>query len=283
MMLLASSPAMRLGNATSVADGASGVHHVWQGGLYRQHTGHHRRHDPPFLDGLPLDPGMALLDLGCGDGELTASLAAAHPGVSVVGIDAAPGMITAAGRHAAPNLSFELRRMQDIEFVESFDVAISIAALHWVPAPDHRGLLSGLYRALKGGGRFLAEFGGAGNVDATVAGLMSLARSGDYGPVLAATGEPWYFPTPEKYAGLLGDAGFRGVEAELVPQQREFTKDEFEGWLVSQTMLPWTARLDPEGAERFSRDAVAGALERARDGDIYRETFKRVRVTAEKA
>lgn len=253
---------------------------AWRGSSYRDHAGHHRRHDPGFLSEIRLGPGDRLIDIGCGDGAVAASLAARFPEATVVGIDSAPGMVKAASRHTLPNLRFEVCRAQDIAQVEHFTVAISIAALHWIPAADHPAVLARVLRALSPGGGFLAEFGGIGNVTRTLELVTSIAGSPDFAGDLGGVGVPWYFPDPRDYRTMLADAGFSVASCELVTQQREFTEAEFAGWLETQALLPWTARLDEALAAAFIRQVVATLSPAARDGDIYRETFTRVRVKA---
>ena len=254
--------------------------HAWRGSSYRDHAGHHRRHDPAFLSDIRLGRGDRLLDIGCGDGAVAASMAARFPEASVLGIDSAPDMVRTASRHTLPNLRFEVCRAQDIDFVDSFTVVISIAALHWVPAGDHPGLLARLLRALCPGGSLLAEFGGIGNVTRTLGLVTSIAASPDFAGALGGVGVPWYFPDPRDYRAMLADAGFSVDTCELVTQQREFTEGEFAGWLETQALLPWTARLDGALARAFVRQAVAEVSSAARDADTYRETFTRVRVKA---
>ena len=275
--------ATRYGSGTSVAEDGGRLRDAWHGSLYRDHTEHHRRHDPAFLREITLGPGDRLLDIGCGDGAVSSSLAARFPDAAVVGIDSAPDMVSTASQRSLPNLSFELCRAQDIAFVDHFTVVISIAALHWVPGADHPVFLAGLHRALRAGGRFLAEFGGVGNVARTVGIMTSIARTPDFALDLGDVADPWFFPDPRDYEAVLADAGFIGVTCELVTQQREFTEAEYAGWLVSQTLLPWTARLDEPRATAFTARAVAEASAAARDGDAYRETFTRVRVMAAKS
>jgi len=262
------------------ADRPNRIDGEWRGHLYGAHTAHHRRHDPPFIEHFKAADGATVLDIGCGDGSLTAMLAAAMPAVSFIGIDSAPDMIATASRCAAPNLRFELLRAQDLDSEEVFDVAISIAALHWIPAPDHPQFLKRIYRSLKPGGQFLADFGGVGNVSRTIGILTDLGCKPPFASVLSKMGNPWYFPSPEIYMDLLHGAGFTNISAELVAQSRAYTREEFEGWIVSQTVLPWTARLDDDSCEMFTTQAVLDASAAAFDGKLYYETFKRIRITS---
>ncbi len=264
-----------------MAEDERGVEKLWRGDDYEVNTAHHRRHDPPFLSPLDVAAGAAVLDVGCGDGSLTARLAAESPEAEFLGIDAAPDMIATAGRRAEDNLRFEQRRAQDIDFSAEFDVVLSVAALHWVPAGDHPGFLTGCRDALRPGGRLLLEFGGQGNVTQTLRAIADVASSRPFRAALGDVGVPWYFPSADAYGSLVRDAGFVDVEAVLVSQPRIFTRGEFEGWLVSQTLLPWLALLDDEQRPAFIADVIAAASRAARSAERYLETFVRVQLQAQ--
>jgi len=112
------------------------------------------------LDVLALlapEPGERVLDLGCGDGALTERLVAA--GCSVVGIDSSAAQVTAA---RARGLDARVGRGESLPFEGEFDAVFSNAALHWIRDAD--AVVKSVYRALKPGGRFVGELGGAGNV-----------------------------------------------------------------------------------------------------------------------
>ncbi len=147
---------------------------------------------------LDARPGERILDLGCGDGVLTAKIAAA--GANVLGIDASAAQIAAARR-----LGVEARTAdaQALSFDPEFDAVFSNAALHWMKQPD--AVIAGVRRALRPGGRFVAEMGGHGNVGAVRTALgAALARRG----IDAGLHDPWYFPTVEDYRGRLQAGGF---------------------------------------------------------------------------
>lgn len=91
----------------------------------------------------------------------------------------------------------------ELAFDHEFDAVFSNAALHWMTRPDE--VVAGVARALKPGGRFVAEFGGHGNVAAIITAMTAVARArgGD-----AALAKPWYFPPPDQYTALLASHGF---------------------------------------------------------------------------
>jgi len=157
---------------------------------------------------LDARPGERILDLGCGDGVLTQKIA--QSGACVVGIDASEQLIASArGR----GLDVRLGRGEALGFDREFDAVFSNAALHWMTEP--RAVINGVHRALKPDGRFVAEFGGHGNVAAIVTALIALADR--YGIDDRLT-RPWFFPTAEEYAAMLKDGGFDVERIELIPR-----------------------------------------------------------------
>ena len=162
----------------------------------------------PVLELLAPRPGERILDLGCGDGVLTEKIAAA--GAQVVAVDAAPDMVVAA---RARGLDARVLAGQDLDFEGEFDAVFSNAALHWMRPPER--VLAGVYRALKPGGRFVAEMGGHNNTAAIMVALGAvLARRGLAAPRVS----PWYFPSAEAYGEKLRAAGFTVGEIASVPR-----------------------------------------------------------------
>ncbi len=146
---------------------------------------------------LTVTPPARVLDLGCGDGALTAQLV--QRGFDVLGVDASEAMIAAAAERGLPARVVDGHQLP---FEREFDAVFSNAALHWMTRPDE--VIAGVHRALMPGGELVAEFGGAANVASVVHALVNeLERR------LIAPPQPWYFPTPAEYATKLEHAGFR--------------------------------------------------------------------------
>lgn len=124
----------------------------------------------PVVDLLAPVAGERILDLGCGDGYLTARLAAR--GCDVVGVDASAAQVEAA-RQAG--VQARVLAAEGLDFESEFDAVFSNATLHWVREADRA--IAAVWRALKPGGRFVAELGGAGCVARIREGLaVALAR-----------------------------------------------------------------------------------------------------------
>lgn len=173
---------------------------------------------------LAPQPGERILDLGCGDGQLTARLAGS--GARVEGVDASPQMVAAArGR----GLKVTEASAESLPFAAgSFDAVFSNAALHWVRNQD--AMMAEVRRVLSPGGRFVAEMGGQGNVAAIrVALIATLARYG----YAQLEDDVNYYPTPEAYTRRLERHGFRVERIELIPRPTPLGEGGLAAWLTT--------------------------------------------------
>lgn len=168
-------------------------------------------------------PGEHILDLGCGPGQLTQRIA--DHGASVVGLDAAPEMIGQA-RQNFPNLRFVLQDAANMTLDDEFDAIFSNAALHWMPQAD--AVAAGMHRALRKGGRLVAEFGGKGNVQAIeqAVNTVVLKRSGSL-PVNRR-----FYPSVGQYSTILENAGFEVRFAHLFDRPTRLEGEAgMENWI----------------------------------------------------
>jgi SAM-dependent methyltransferase len=243
----------------------------WDPQRYQENAAFVAKLGEPLLDLLQPKPGERILDLGCGDGVLTAKLAEA--GAEVLGIDFSAEQVEGA---RALGLEAEVGSGEELTFDSEFDAVFSNAALHWMLRPDL--VIDGVWRALKPGGRFVAEMGGAGNVQAIRDALIAALDRRGYDGQDAV---PWYFPSPEEYRGKLESRGFAVPYIELIPRPTPLPGD-LSGWLATfgESFLN---RL-PE-AER--PEAVAEVIERLSgtlsDGEgNWTADYVRLRFRAEK-
>ena len=174
------------------------------------------------LEWLAAIPGEHILDLGCGDGQLTARLIAA--GADVHGVDASPAMVETARKRGIPADEANAEKLPCPD--ASFDAVFSNAALHWVRGQDE--MMSEAHRVLKPGGRFVAEMGGHGNIAAIRVALMAvLERHGFAGAEDGVN----YYPTPEQYTGRLEQHGFKVERIALIPRPTPLESSGMVGWL----------------------------------------------------
>lgn len=194
---------------------------TWTAGSYDTHARFVSDLAGGVVEWLDLKPGERILDVGCGDGVLTEDLVKA--GAHVTGVDSSEDFVSAC---QAKGLDVRLMDGQSLNFGPDFDAVFSNAALHWMT--DARSVVKGIRRALKPGGRFVAEFGGHGNVAAIVTAMraVGLNRKGDL-----ALAHPWYFPAPDVYRALLEEEGFTVKRIALIPRP-VVLKTGIEGWLM---------------------------------------------------
>jgi trans-aconitate methyltransferase len=174
------------------------------------------------LEWLNAQPGERILDLGCGDGQLTVRLAAA--GAQVTGADLSPEMVAAARARGA---QAQVANAEALPFADaSFDAVFSNAALHWMR--DHEAMLAQVFRVLRPGGRFVAEMGGHGNIAAVrVAFIAALARHNQASREDGVN----YYPSPESYTRRLEHAGFRVERMAYFPRPTPLGEGGMDAWL----------------------------------------------------
>ncbi len=223
---------------------APGAGQAWNPESYARHARFVSDLGGPVVDLLAPAPGERILDLGCGDGALTAQLAAA--GADVVGVDASAPFVEAA---QARGLDARLMDGRALTFYAEFDAVFSNAALHWIKYSE--AMLAGVARALKPGGRFVAEAGGQGNIAAPrVAFLAALARRG----IDARTLEPWIFPSPAGFSRRLEAHGFTVESIDLIPRPTALP-GHVAGWLRTFGG-PYLELVAPEEHDDFVAELV---------------------------
>jgi trans-aconitate methyltransferase len=198
------------------------VTQTWDPQAYGQHGAFVHGLAGGVLEWLQAQPGERILDLGCGDGQLTGRIAAT--GASVVGLDASPQMAAAAG---ARGIAVDEGNAERLPYAEqTFDAVFSNAALHWVR--DQDAMLAGVRRVLKAGGRFVTEMGGHGNIAAIRVALMAtVARHGFDGREDNVN----YYPTPEAYTRRLERHGFKVERMALIPRPTPLAEGGMSAWI----------------------------------------------------
>jgi trans-aconitate methyltransferase len=191
----------------------------WDPQEYQERHAYVFQYGEALLDLLAPQAGERILDLGCGAGQLTDAIA--RTGAMALGIDSSPEMVVQA-RANFPALDFRIGDATNFSVDQPLDAVFSNAALHWVK--DAGAVAACVSRALKPGGRFVAELGGRGNVQSIVNAIREVL-----GPVEL----PWFFPSVGEYASVLETHGLEVRRAELFDRPtRVEGEDGMEHWLA---------------------------------------------------
>ena len=215
-----------------------------------------------LLDKLELRGDEALLDIGCGDGKVSAAIGARLPAGSVLGVDSSAEMIALARANYAvgdDKLSFAEADARSLAYTARFDVVFSNAALHWTK--EHEPVLAGIARALKPGGRLLLQMGGRGNVARFVAELEATMASAAWCEHFDNFEFPFGFYGPEQYGPWLATVGLEAERLQLIAKDMAHEDaTALTGW-VRTTWLPYTQRVPKARRADFVEDVVARYLD----------------------
>lgn len=201
---------------------------------------------------LDLPANAAILDIGCGDGKITAELARRVPQGFVMGIDNSPEMIEHACNtwtNEIQNIEFKIADAQSFEPSGNFDFAFSNSTLHWIT--DHLAVLRNVCKALKPGGRIVFSMGGEGTASTVFCVLHEFRRNGRWANYLSESITPYNFTGPEQYNQWLPEAGLIGTRVALIKKQITYRNlDALEGWLRT-TWTPFSRLVPDELRDQF--------------------------------
>jgi trans-aconitate methyltransferase len=211
----------------------------WNTSLYDLQHDFVSKYGEELIELLNPQAGEHILDLGCGTGDLAALIS--KKGAIVTALDHSAEMVEAA-RQKYPQLHIDIQSAADFHYEEKVEAVFSNATLHWVL--DYKEAVRCIYNVLKPNGRFVAEFGGKGNVFNILNALRaSLIKQGFAG--LAAQ-QIWYFPSLAEYTTLLEQNGFRVVWASHFDRETLLKEaNGIQNWLL-QFAQPYLQLLSEE-------------------------------------
>lgn len=219
---------------------------------------YHRVSDPQLewarevLQRAGLRGDEVVLDAGCGSGRVTALLVERLPRGRVIGVDASESMIAAAREALGSEVELRVGDLTELELADEVDVVFSNAVFHWVA--DHELLFGRLHRALRPGGRLVAQCGGEGNVAALTEAIAEVAARSPYAERLSGFEPIWNFSSPSDAERRLRDAGFE--EARCWLETRLVTPDDRFDYVSTSALGPIMAVLPNAEREPFAEAVV---------------------------
>ena len=236
--------------------------HKWNPADYERSSSAQYRWAMDLISDLKLCGGERILDIGCGDGRVTARLAGMVPDGSVLGVDLSPEMVGfAAIRHAGQaNLSFRVADASLLPFREQFDLVVSFACLHWIK--DQLPVLRSVRQSLVPGGRFLMQCGGRGNAARILELTGEIINSPPWKEYFSGFSFPYHFYGPDEYRTWLEEVGLLPLRAELIAKDMVHQGQAGLEGIIRNTWLPYTQRLPVHLQGRFVMEVAGRYLER---------------------
>lgn len=256
----------------------------WDAAEYARHSAGQFTWARELIAGLALEGDEAVVDIGCGDGKVTALLAQKVPRGRVLGIDNALSMINLARRSypgsSYPNLAFQVMDATRLDCPAQFDLAFSNAVLHWVK--DHPAVLKGVSRCLRPGGRLLFQMGGQGNAAEIIEVIDRIKANDRWRPYFRDFSFPYAFYSPDVYRPWLAQAGFEVERLVLLSKDMGHKgKTGLAGW-IRTTWLPYLERIPEARRDKFVEEIVTSyvKLHPPDDGGSIHVSMVRLEVTA---
>ena len=187
----------------------------WDASTYQRVALPHEDWARAVLDRLGLEGGETVLDAGCGSGRTTSIVIERVPDGRVIAVDGSPSMVEKVEEVLRPQDTALVSDLTKLELDEQVDAVFSTAVFHWIS--DHEALFARMRAALRDGGRFAAQCGGEGNIDAFRKAGEEVAAREPYAPYLEGIEKLWNYAAPEETEERLRRAGFTDVRCWLEP------------------------------------------------------------------
>ncbi len=256
--------------------------HEFDGEKYKKASTHQKEWGNKIIAEFKLKGNERILDLGCGDGALTAELAQLAPDGFVLGIDGSRGMIETARKLERKNLSFKVQDINSLDFDNEFDVVFSNATLHWIK--DHKRLLKYVYRGLKPNGFLRFNFGAEGNCINFIRIIQMAIQLPEYEAYFSGFELPWYFPEIVSYEALVKEYPFREAKVWGENADRYFPDvSSIVKWIDQPSLVPFLEVIPSTKKQSFRNYVMERMIDATlqKDGTCF-ETFRRINVWARK-
>ena len=251
----------------------------WNAADYNRNSQNQYRWGIELITEARVKAGEKVLDIGCGDGKITAVIASiAGPG-NVTGIDASKKMIEFAKKGFPKGVEFIAKKGEKIDFPEKFDLIYSNACLHWIADQDK--VVKGVFRALKPGGRIFFQMGGKGN-----AGIMNIivdgmTRQREWSKYFRNFAPPYHFHSTAGYRKFLKNSGLKPVKIVLVPKMAKHDAESgLKSW-IRTTWFPYSDKIPLKLRDKFISQAAASYIKATKQDKNKEIKMKMIRLQVE--
>ncbi|MCX6013397.1 MAG: methyltransferase domain-containing protein [Chloroflexi bacterium] len=254
----------------------------FNGEEYKEASTHQKEWGNRIIAEFQFKGNERILDLGCGDGILTAQLAKLVPEGYVLGIDSSQSMIDSAIKLQGKTLSFKLMDIDYMDYHEEFDLVFSNASLHWVK--DHKRLLNNTFVALKENGILRFNFGVKGNCSHFIKVIKEMMELRQYSGYFSGFEWPWFMPAIEEYEAILKTIPFTETRIWVEIADRYFPDtSSMIKWIDQPSIVPFLKSVPQSDKPAFRDSVVEKMLQETqqKDGTCF-ETFRRINVFARK-
>ncbi len=254
----------------------------FDGKRYENASTHQKEWGSSIISEFNLSGNEKILDLGCGNGALTAKLAELVPNGSVLGIDASQGMLDAVKGKKLSNLKFELMDINELHLSEKFDLVFSNATLHWIK--DHDNLWNSINNILANNAIVRFNFAANGNCYNFFKVIQEAITLNEYKEFFSEFIWPWYMPSIEEYKTIANKFHFSEIKIWEENKDRYFPdKNAIVGWINQPSIVPFLKHLPEDKKESFREHVIKNVFEiTAQNDGTYFETFRRINVFVKK-
>jgi trans-aconitate methyltransferase len=249
----------------------------WNAEAYREGSNLQQAMAAEVLQALDVVRSERVLDVGCGDGRITAEIARCVPEGSVVGVDASSNMIELASQKSGPNLRFEVADARSLPFDHEFNLVVSFNALHWIH--EQQLALASIHKSLQPGGRAQLRLVPMGPRKSIETVLEETRRSQAWCKYFTDFSDPYLRLTEREYCALAQKSGFRVEGVRTESKAWDFETREAFFRFSSVTMVEWTKRLPESLRPAFITDVLGRYQAVAADEPGEENTFKFYQMT----
>jgi len=248
---------------SSFAEEISLENQDWDGELYLKNSTLQYQWANSYIQKFQLNGNEKILDIGCGDGRITAMIAKSVPDGFVLGIDPSDSMLQTAQnlkvKIAFANLDFVKRDAMDLQLTSEFDFIVSFSCFHWIA--DHFRALQELEKALKPGGKVFLYFAPDHGRDRFDHAIKKVVRSTKWAPYFSDFSNPFTLVSPSQFATYAEEANLLIKRIEIITVDEIFpSKDAFAAWMTG--WMSYLKQLPKELHKEFLEEIIDCYLEK---------------------